>query len=96
MPSDSGGNEKRLMIMTEKTLLILAAGLGTRFKGGIKQLSPVGPEGELLMEYSIYDAVKAGCTKAVFIIRRELEQAFREKLGLKLEKYIKVSNEVGA
>lgn len=90
MPSDSGGNEKRLMIMTEKTLLILAAGLGTRFKGGIKQLSPVGPEGELLMEYSIYDAVKAGCTKAVFIIRRELEQAFREKLGLKLEKYIKV------
>ena len=84
------GNEKRLMIMTEKTLLILAAGLGTRFKGGIKQLSPVGPEGELLMEYSIYDAVKAGCTKAVFIIRRELEQAFRETLGQRLEKYIKV------
>lgn len=76
--------------MTEKTLLILAAGLGTRFRGGIKQLAPVGPENELLMEYSVYDAVKAGCSKAVFIIRRELEQAFRDSIGSRLEKYIKV------
>lgn len=78
------------MILTEKTLLILAAGLGTRFKGGIKQLAPVGPQNELLIEYSVYDAVKAGCTKAVFIIRRELEQAFRDSIGSRLEKYIKV------
>lgn len=72
------------------TLLILAAGLGTRFKGGIKQLTPIGPKGELIIEYSIYDAIKAGCSKVVFIIRKDIEASFRELIGNKLEKYVKV------
>lgn len=73
-----------------KALVILAAGLGTRFKGGIKQLSPVGPCGELIIEYSVFDAIKAGCNKVIFIIRREIEQAVRETVGARLEKYVSV------
>lgn len=72
------------------TLLILAAGLGTRFKGGIKQLTPIGPNGELIIEYSIYDAIKAGCSKVVFIIRKDIEATFRELIGDKIQKYVKV------
>lgn len=54
------------------TLCILAAGLGSRFKGGIKQLEPFGPNGEIIMDYSIYDAVEAGFDKVVFIIRKDI------------------------
>lgn len=72
------------------TLLVLAAGLGTRFKGGIKQLTSVGYSGELLMEYSVYDAVQAGFDRAVFVIRKDIEQLFRDKIGNKISKYIKV------
>ena len=71
-------------------LLILAAGLGTRFKGGIKQLTPIGPNGELIIEYSIYDAIKAGCSKVIFIIRKDLEPTFRALIGDKMQKYVKV------
>ena len=73
-----------------KTLVILAAGLGTRFKGGIKQLFPVGPSGELIIEYSVFDAVRAGCDKVIFIIRRDIEQAVRDAVGSRLEKYVRV------
>ena len=68
------------------TLIIMAAGLGTRFGEGIKQLAPVGPGGECIMEYSVYDAIEAGFDKIVFIIRKEIEEAFREQIGGRLEK----------
>jgi len=66
------------------TLLILAAGLGARY-GGLKQIDPVGPNGEILIDYSIYDAVKAGFGKLVFVIRHYFENAFREKIGSKFD-----------
>ena len=69
------------------SLLILAAGLGTRFKGGIKQLTPVGTDGELLMEYSVADAVRAGFDKVIFIIRRDIKEQFEELIGSRLRKY---------
>jgi dTDP-glucose pyrophosphorylase len=65
-------------------LLILAAGLGARY-GGLKQIDPVGPNGEILIYYSIYDAVKAGFGKLVFVIRHYFESAFREKIGSKFD-----------
>ena len=58
------------------SLVIMAAGIGSRFGGGIKQLEPVGPKGEIIMDYSIYDARKAGFEKIVFIIRKDIEDAF--------------------
>ncbi|MBP5580789.1 MAG: nucleotidyltransferase [Ruminococcus sp.] len=68
------------------TLLVLAAGLGSRFSGGIKQLTPVGRNGELLMEYSAYDAAKAGFDKAVYIIRRDIEEQFCELVDRRISK----------
>ena len=68
------------------TLVIMAAGIGSRYGGGIKQLAAVGPNGEILMDYSIHDAVAAGFGKIVFIIRRDIEQAFREVIGDRIEK----------
>ena len=62
-------------------LVIMAAGIGSRYGGGIKQLAAVGPNGEILMDYSIHDAIAAGFDKIVFIIRRDIEQAFREVIG---------------
>ena len=67
--------------MKETTLVILAAGIGSRFGGGIKQLAPVGPSGEIIMDYSIYDALKAGFNKIVFIIRKDIEEDFRRIIG---------------
>lgn len=75
----------------EITLIIMAAGIGSRFGQKIKQLEPVGPNGELLMDYSVYDAVQAGFNHIVFIIRRDIEQLFREKIGDRLAKSVKVS-----
>ncbi|MCD8149305.1 MAG: nucleotidyltransferase [Clostridiales bacterium] len=63
------------------TLLIMAAGLGSRFGKGIKQLTPVGPNGELIIDYSIHDAIEAGFDKIVFIIRKDIEAAFKEAIG---------------
>lgn len=63
-------------------LLILAAGIGSRY-GGLKQLDPVGPSGETILDYSIFDAVRAGFGRVVFVIRREMEEAFRERIGSK-------------
>ncbi|MBQ5316728.1 MAG: NTP transferase domain-containing protein [Oscillospiraceae bacterium] len=72
--------------MMSATLLVLAAGLGSRFSGGIKQLTPVGANGELLMEYSAYDAAKAGFDKAVYIIRRDMEEQFAELVDRRISK----------
>jgi len=71
------------------TLVIMAAGMGSRY-GGIKQLEPVGPNGEIIMDYSIYDAVKAGFNKVVFIIRKDLEKDFKEVIGERIEKQVDV------
>lgn len=73
----------------EKTLLIMAAGMGSRF-GGLKQIEPVGPSGEFIIDYSIYDALKAGFTKVVFVIKKENFEIFKETVGNRVSKYIKV------
>lgn len=71
----------------KKTLVIMAAGLGSRY-GGIKQLEPVGPSGEIIMDYSIHDAIEAGFDKVAFIIRRDLEKDFKEVVGNRVSKKV--------
>ena len=71
------------------TLVILAAGMGSRF-GGLKQIEPVGPNGEFIIDYSIYDALKAGFNKVVFIIKKSFEKEFKETIGKRIEGKIKV------
>ncbi len=71
------------------TLLVLAAGMGSRF-GGLKQIEPIGPNGETIIDYSIYDAIKAGFGKVVFVIRESFSEEFKEKFDLKLKGKIKV------
>ncbi len=66
------------------TLVVLAAGMGSRY-GGLKQIDPVGPSGEAILDYSVFDAHRAGFGKIVFIIRRDIEQVFREQVGSKYE-----------
>lgn len=73
--------------MKDSILVIMAAGIGSRF-GGIKQLTPVGPGGEIIMEYSIYDAIRAGFNKVIFIIRKDIEEDFRAIVGDRISKYI--------
>ena len=75
----------------ETALVIMAAGMGSRFGGGIKQLAEVGPSGEIIMDYSIYAAKEAGFDKVVFIIRRDIEEAFRKAIGDRIEQYIPVT-----
>ncbi len=72
------------------TLVILAAGMGSRF-GGLKQVEPIGPNGEFLLDYSIYDAINAGFTKVVFLIKDEIYDLFRETVGKRIEGKIPVS-----
>ena len=67
-------------------LVIMAAGIGSRFGGGIKQLAAVGPNGEIIMDYSIHDAIEAGFDKIIFIIRHDIEEAFKEAIGDRIEK----------
>lgn len=76
--------------MKETALVIMAAGIGSRFGGGIKQLAPVGPNGEIIMDYSIHDAIEAGFNKVVFIIRKDLEKDFKEIIGDRIAKQIPV------
>lgn len=71
------------------TLVVLAAGMGSRF-GGLKQIEPFGPNGEFIIDYSVYDATLAGFNKVVFIIKRENYELFKETIGKRIEKYIKV------
>ncbi len=76
--------------MKKTTLVIMAAGIGSRFGKGTKQLTPVGPSGELIIDYSIYDALKAGFDKVVFIIRREIAEEFKETIGDRISKIVEV------
>src|SRR5689334_8319474 len=62
------------------TLVVLAAGMGSRY-GGLKQIDPVGPSGETVLDYAVFDALRAGFTRVVFVIRRDFDQVFREKIG---------------
>lgn len=71
------------------TLVILAAGMGSRF-GGLKQIEPMGPSDEFIIDYSVYDAIKAGFNKIVFIIKRENYELFKETIGKRVEPHIKV------
>jgi dTDP-glucose pyrophosphorylase len=75
--------------MIKPSLLVLAAGMGSRY-GGLKQIDPVGPAGETIIDYSIYDALRAGFAKLVFVIRRDLEQSFREIVGRRFEQRLPV------
>lgn len=72
-----------------KTLVILAAGMGSRY-GGLKQIDPVGPDNSIIIDYSIFDAVKNGFNKVVFIIKKENEELFRQVIGDKVSKYVQV------
>ncbi len=73
------------------TLVVMAAGIGSRFGGGIKQLASVGPSGEIIMDYSIHDALEAGFDRIVFIIRKDLEKDFKEIIGNRIEKIAEVA-----
>jgi len=75
--------------MKEKTLVILAAGMGSRF-GGMKQIEPVGPNGEFIIDYSIYSAIRYGFNKIVFVIKEENYDVFKETIGSRVEDKVKV------
>lgn len=77
------------MSMQKPTLVVLAAGMGSRY-GGLKQLDPVGPGGETILDYSVYDAARSGFGRVVFIIRKDFEEAFREKVGKRAERLLPV------
>ena len=76
--------------MKKTALVIMAAGIGSRFGGGIKQLEPVGPNGEIIMDYSIHDALEAGFDRIIFVIRHDLEEDFKEVIGNRLSKIMPV------
>ena len=79
------------MDTTQKpALIIMAAGMGSRF-GGLKQVTPVGPCGELIIDYSIYDAIAAGFGRVVFVIKKEIEETFKEHIGNRISRQIPVS-----
>lgn len=73
----------------KKTLVVLAAGIGSRY-GGLKQMDPVGPSGEFILDYSVYDAIKAGFNKIVFVISSTIEADFKETLGKRISEHIEV------
>ncbi len=76
--------------MKEIALVIMAAGIGSRYGAGIKQLQKVGPQGEIIIDYSIHDALEAGFNKVIFIIRKDIEEEFREVIGSRIEKICNV------
>ena len=78
--------------MKNTTLLIMASGIGSRFGGGIKQLEPVGLHNEIIMDYSIHDAIEAGFNKIIFVIRKDIEADFRERIGNRVEVICKALN----
>ncbi len=72
------------------TLLVLAAGIGSRY-GGLKQMDPVGPSGEFILDYSVYDALRAGFGRVVFVIRADIDEAFRATIGERVARHVPVS-----
>ena len=82
--------ERKMKMKFEATLVVMAAGMGSRF-GGLKQVEPIGPKGEAILDFSVYDAKKAGFTKVVFVIKHEIEEEFRRLVGSRIEKQIPVS-----
>ena len=79
------------MEKVKTSLVVMAAGIGSRFGGGIKQLEPVGPNGEIIMDYSIHDALAAGFDRVVFIIRRAIEKDFKEIIGDRISKVCEIA-----
>ena len=75
--------------MKKPVLVIMAAGMGSRF-GGLKQIEPVGSEGEIILDFSLYDAMMAGFEKAVFIIKKENEEAFRSLIDQRAGRFLEV------
>ena len=73
----------------QPTLIVMAAGIGSRY-GGLKQVDPIGPNGEIILDYAIYDALRAGFGKVVFLIRKDIEEVFREKIGRTVEQHVPV------
>ena len=82
--------QSKIPKMTKPTLLVLAAGMGSRY-GGLKQIDPVGPNGETIIDYSIHDAMRAGFGKVVFVIRRDIEEPFKKIIGARFEKKVPVN-----
>ena len=76
--------------MKKPVLVIMAAGMGSRY-GGLKQIDPVDPEGHIIMDFSLYDAKKAGFEEVIFIIKKENEKDFKETIGNRISKIMKVS-----
>ena len=77
--------DKEMKTSKSTTLLIMAAGIGSRFGTGIKQLEPVGLHDEIIMDYSIHDAISAGFNKIIFVIRKDIEADFRECIGNRVD-----------
>ena len=77
-------------MMKKPVLVVMAAGMGSRY-GGLKQIDPIDKEGHIIMDFSIYDAVRAGFEKVVFIIKKENEEMFREVIGNRLSRQIEVA-----
>ena len=73
----------------EPALIVMAAGMGSRF-GGLKQITPLGPSGEMIIDYSVHDALEAGFKRVVFVIKHEIEELFKELVGKRIEKYCRV------
>ena len=71
------------------TLVVLAAGMGSRY-GGLKQIDPLGPNGEFIIDYSVYDALRAGFDKVVFVIRKSMDELFRSMIGDKIARKVQV------
>ena len=81
--------ERKKAMKIDATLVVMAAGMGSRF-GGLKQLEPMGPGGQALLDFTVYDAKAAGFNKVVFVIKHEIEQVFKETVGKRIEKMIDV------
>ena len=75
--------------MKKPILVVMAAGMGSRY-GGLKQMDPVGQNGEVILDYSVFDARRAGFETVVFIIKHEIEADFKAKIGSRIEKYMEV------
>ena len=81
---------KEERMMKEPILVILAAGMGSRY-GGLKQMDPVGPSGEAILDYSVFDAKRAGFKRVIFLIKHEIEQDFKQLVGSRIEKHMDVT-----